>query len=170
MNRLQISGLLWMCELKLNVTVCLSGFFNFAEHTKTNNVQQIQSPGFPNSPYPSNTFIQWQLRADPSYVIKLDFDTMNLEEDCKNDFVKIYDSLVAIESRVMEEWVCPLPRLVTALTHSALFALICMLADLLGEDFFLCARPSAGQMLFLWWILTVYEDAVAQLSLDWNSW
>uniref|UniRef100_A0A665V929 Suppressor of tumorigenicity 14 protein homolog n=1 Tax=Echeneis naucrates TaxID=173247 RepID=A0A665V929_ECHNA len=63
----------------------------------------IQSPGFPNSPYPSNTFIQWQLRADPNHVIKLDFDTMNLEENCKNDFVKIYDSLVAIESRVMEE-------------------------------------------------------------------
>lgn len=47
--------------------------------------------------------IQWQLRADPNHVIKLDFDTMNLEDDCKNDFVKIYDSLVAIESRVMEE-------------------------------------------------------------------
>lgn len=85
------------------VSPSFSRFLKFSEHTKTDNVQQIQSPGFPNSPYPSNTFIQWQLRADPSYVIKLDFDTMNLEEDCKNDFVKIYDSLVAIESRVMEE-------------------------------------------------------------------
>uniref|UniRef100_A0A665V7J1 Suppressor of tumorigenicity 14 protein homolog n=1 Tax=Echeneis naucrates TaxID=173247 RepID=A0A665V7J1_ECHNA len=75
----------------------------YSEHTKTNRIEHIQSPGFPNSPYPSNTFIQWQLRADPNHVIKLDFDTMNLEENCKNDFVKIYDSLVAIESRVMEE-------------------------------------------------------------------
>lgn len=80
-----------------------SKFFKFSEHTRTNQMGQIQSPGFPNSPYPPNTFIQWQLRADPNYVIKLDFDTMNLEENCKNDFVKIYDSLVAIESRVMEE-------------------------------------------------------------------
>ncbi|XP_034557725.1 suppression of tumorigenicity 14a [Notolabrus celidotus] len=78
-------------------------FFNFVEHAKANEIGRIQSPGFPDRPYPSNTFMQWRLRADPGYVIKLDFDTMNLEEDCKNDFVKIYDSLVAIESRVMEE-------------------------------------------------------------------
>ncbi|XP_070684943.1 ST14 transmembrane serine protease matriptase a isoform X1 [Pempheris klunzingeri] len=80
-----------------------SKFLKFTEHTKTNHMGQIQSPGFPNSPYPPNTFIQWQLRADPNHIIKLEFDTMNLEENCKNDFVKIYDSLVAIESRVMEE-------------------------------------------------------------------
>uniref|UniRef100_A0AAV2J5B7 Suppressor of tumorigenicity 14 protein homolog n=1 Tax=Knipowitschia caucasica TaxID=637954 RepID=A0AAV2J5B7_KNICA len=75
----------------------------FTEHTRTNFIGTIQSPGFPDSPYSPNTFIQWQLRADPGYVIQLDFDTMNLEENCKNDFVKIYDSLVAIESRVLEE-------------------------------------------------------------------
>ncbi|KAF0030157.1 hypothetical protein F2P81_016888 [Scophthalmus maximus] len=80
-----------------------SKLFQFSEHTKTNHIGEIQSPGFPDSPYPPNTFIQWQLRADPNQVIKLEFDTMNLEEDCRNDFVKIYDSLVAIESRVMEE-------------------------------------------------------------------
>ncbi|KAK1899919.1 Suppressor of tumorigenicity 14 protein like [Dissostichus eleginoides] len=85
------------------LSTSFSRFFKYAEHTKSNQVGQIQSPGFPNSPYPPNTFIQWQLRADPNYVIKLEFDTMNLEENCKNDFVKIYDSLVAIESRVMEE-------------------------------------------------------------------
>uniref|UniRef100_A0A3B5BNQ2 Suppression of tumorigenicity 14 n=1 Tax=Stegastes partitus TaxID=144197 RepID=A0A3B5BNQ2_9TELE len=75
----------------------------FAEHTATNKLGQIQSPGFPDSWYPPNAFMQWQLRADPGHVIKLEFDTMHLEENCKNDFVKIYDSLVAIESRVMEE-------------------------------------------------------------------
>ncbi|XP_035535278.1 ST14 transmembrane serine protease matriptase a isoform X2 [Morone saxatilis] len=80
-----------------------SRFLKFSEHAKPNNIGQIQSPGFPNSPYPPNTFMEWQLRADPNYVIKLAFDTMNLEGNCKNDFVKIYDSLVAIESRVMEE-------------------------------------------------------------------
>uniref|UniRef100_A0A3Q3VTS8 Uncharacterized protein n=1 Tax=Mola mola TaxID=94237 RepID=A0A3Q3VTS8_MOLML len=76
---------------------------SFDKHTRSNFIGQIQSPGFPNRPYSPNTFMQWQLRADPSYVVKLDFDTMNLEENCKNDFVKIYDSLAAIESRVMEE-------------------------------------------------------------------
>ncbi|KAK9521210.1 hypothetical protein VZT92_021034 [Zoarces viviparus] len=85
------------------VSTSFARSLKFTEHTKTNHIGQIQSPGFPNSPYPPNTFIQWQLRADPGYVIKLEFDTMNLEENCKNDFLKIYDSLVAIESSVMEE-------------------------------------------------------------------
>lgn len=85
------------------LSTSFSSFFSFSEHTRTNHIGQIQSLGFPNKPYPPNTFIQWRLRADPDYVIKLEFDTMNLEEMCKNDFVKIYDSLVAIETRVMEE-------------------------------------------------------------------
>lgn len=96
-----------------NVAVS-SDFLKFSQHTKSNHIGTIQSPGFPNAPYPPNTFIQWQLRADPGYIIKLDFDNFNLEENCRNDFVKIYDSLVALESRVLEEWVCPLPRLNTA--------------------------------------------------------
>lgn len=75
----------------------------FTEHTRPDKTTYIQSPGFPNSPYPPQAFMEWQLRADPGYIIKLKFDTVNLEEDCKNDFVKIYDSLVAIENRVMEE-------------------------------------------------------------------
>ncbi|KAJ3589988.1 hypothetical protein NHX12_007945 [Muraenolepis orangiensis] len=78
-------------------------FYRYAQHAKANKIGTITSPGFPNRPYPPDTFIEWQLRADPGYVLKLDFDTFNLEEDCKNDFVKIYDSLVAIESRAMEE-------------------------------------------------------------------
>lgn len=75
----------------------------FAEHTKANYIGEIQSLGFPNNPYDPNTYSQWQLRADPGYIIKLDFDSMDLEENCKHDFVRIYDSLVAIESRVIEE-------------------------------------------------------------------
>ncbi|KAL6115783.1 st14 [Pungitius sinensis] len=85
------------------ISTSFSRFLRFSEHTKPNKIGQIQSPGFPNSPYAPNTFIEWQLRADPGNVIKLDFDTMNLEEDCSNDFIKIYDSLVAIESSAMEE-------------------------------------------------------------------
>uniref|UniRef100_A0AAQ4QNW8 ST14 transmembrane serine protease matriptase a n=1 Tax=Gasterosteus aculeatus aculeatus TaxID=481459 RepID=A0AAQ4QNW8_GASAC len=88
----------------LNAFSSVSGYMQFSMHTKPNEIGQIQSPGFPNSAYPPNTFIQWQLRADPKHIIKLDFDTMNLEEDCSNDFIKIYDSLVAIESSVMDEF------------------------------------------------------------------
>ncbi|KAM7412695.1 hypothetical protein PAMA_020193 [Pampus argenteus] len=85
------------------LSTSFSRSLKYSEHTKEDLIGWIQSPGFPDKPYTPNTFIQWQLRADPDHVIKLDFDTMNLEENCKNDFVKIYDSLVAIESRVMEE-------------------------------------------------------------------
>ncbi|XP_072551752.1 ST14 transmembrane serine protease matriptase a [Salminus brasiliensis] len=63
----------------------------------------VKSPGFPDYPYPSNSLVQWQFRADPNSVIQLDFETFNLEGECKNDFVKVYDSLAAIESRVMAE-------------------------------------------------------------------
>lgn len=75
----------------------------FEEHAKVDYTEHIQSPGFPNSPYPPNTFIQWQLRADPGYVVRLEFETFELEESCENDFIKIYDSLVPMESLLMEE-------------------------------------------------------------------
>lgn len=72
-------------------------------HTKPNEVTEIMSPGFPNYPYPQNAFAQWLLRADPGHIIKLEFTTFNLEENCKNDFMKVYDSLVAIKSKLMAE-------------------------------------------------------------------
>ncbi|CAL8351935.1 unnamed protein product [Lota lota] len=83
--------------------VVSSDVYQYAQHAKANRIGTIESPGFPDTPYPPDTFVQWQLRADPGHVLKLAFDTFNLEEDCKKDFVKIYDSLVAIESRAMEE-------------------------------------------------------------------
>uniref|UniRef100_A0A3Q0TAB7 ST14 transmembrane serine protease matriptase a n=1 Tax=Amphilophus citrinellus TaxID=61819 RepID=A0A3Q0TAB7_AMPCI len=76
---------------------------SFRKHTKANLIGHIQSPGFPNKPYPRNTLIKWQLRADPGHVLKLDFGTFDLESSCKSDFVKIYDSLVPIESLLMVE-------------------------------------------------------------------
>ncbi|KAL3991483.1 enhancer of mRNA-decapping protein 4 [Sarotherodon galilaeus] len=83
--------------------VVTSDNLQFEEHAKVDYIGRIQSPGFPDSPYPPNTFIQWQLRADPGYVVKLEFETFELEESCENDFIKIYDSLVPIEGLVMEE-------------------------------------------------------------------
>ncbi|XP_029027296.1 ST14 transmembrane serine protease matriptase a [Betta splendens] len=74
----------------------------FSEHAKPNQIGQIMSPGFPDRPYPNNAFFQWQLRADPQHFIELQFDTLNLEGNCSNDFIKIYDSLVPIETRAMQ--------------------------------------------------------------------
>lgn len=68
------------------------------------NSGHVESPGFPNSPYPSNAYLQWKFRADPQHRIQLDFDDLILEDDCQRDFIKIYDSLVPIEKRAMTEW------------------------------------------------------------------
>uniref|UniRef100_A0A3Q4GUK8 ST14 transmembrane serine protease matriptase b n=1 Tax=Neolamprologus brichardi TaxID=32507 RepID=A0A3Q4GUK8_NEOBR len=66
-------------------------------------IKLLLSPGFPNSPYPSNAYLQWKFRADPQHRIQLDFDDLILEDDCQRDFIKIYDSLVPIEKRAMTE-------------------------------------------------------------------
>ncbi|XP_034027768.1 suppressor of tumorigenicity 14 protein-like [Thalassophryne amazonica] len=63
----------------------------------------VESPGFPDSPYAPNCYLQWRLRAEPGHRIRLDFDTLFLEDDCQQDFIKIYDSLVPIEHRVLTE-------------------------------------------------------------------
>ncbi|XP_043975429.1 ST14 transmembrane serine protease matriptase a [Gambusia affinis] len=72
-------------------------------HTRPKEVVKISTKGFPNDAYEPNTFTQWELRGDEGSILKLDFDTMYLEENCSNDFVKIYDSLVPIENRALEE-------------------------------------------------------------------
>uniref|UniRef100_W5LYQ6 ST14 transmembrane serine protease matriptase b n=1 Tax=Lepisosteus oculatus TaxID=7918 RepID=W5LYQ6_LEPOC len=77
----------------------------YSLHSRPGQTYTLQSPGFPDSPYPPNTHCEWQLRADPGNVITLEFLTFNLESDCGNDFVKLYDSLVPLESRAMSE--CP---------------------------------------------------------------
>lgn len=64
----------------------------------------LQSPGFPDTPYPSNLSQQWLLQADPRHRVKLDFHTLILEDDCQHDFLKIYDSLVPIELCALTEW------------------------------------------------------------------
>ncbi|XP_075993573.1 suppressor of tumorigenicity 14 protein homolog [Genypterus blacodes] len=69
----------------------------------------VQSPGFPDSSYPPNTFLQWRLRADPGNRVRLNFDTLILEDDCQQDFIRIYDSLVPMEDRLMKEQ-CGFPQ------------------------------------------------------------
>ncbi|XP_073326919.1 suppressor of tumorigenicity 14 protein homolog [Pagrus major] len=63
----------------------------------------VQSPGFPDSSYPPNVYLQWRLRADPGHRVRLDFHTLILEDDCEQDFIKIYDSLAPIENKVLTE-------------------------------------------------------------------
>ncbi|XP_044206401.1 suppressor of tumorigenicity 14 protein homolog [Thunnus albacares] len=63
----------------------------------------VQSPGFPDSSYPPNVFLQWRLRADPGHRVQLDFHTLILEDDCQQDFIKIYDTLAPIEHRALTE-------------------------------------------------------------------
>lgn len=64
---------------------------------------EVRSPGFPDSAYPPNVYLQWRLRADPGHRIQLDFHTLILDEDCQQDFIRIYDSLAPIEHRVLTE-------------------------------------------------------------------
>ncbi|XP_048023768.1 ST14 transmembrane serine protease matriptase a [Megalobrama amblycephala] len=75
----------------------------FSQHTRGSEHEIIRSPGFPDKPYEPNSFVQWQLRGDPGYVLKLAFDTFNLEQNCSNDFVRVYDSLVAMDTFLMAE-------------------------------------------------------------------
>uniref|UniRef100_A0A8B9K8Y4 Suppression of tumorigenicity 14a n=1 Tax=Astyanax mexicanus TaxID=7994 RepID=A0A8B9K8Y4_ASTMX len=77
--------------------------YKILANTQPNRPILVESPNFPNFPYPSNTLVQWQLKTEPGNVIQLDFQTFYLENECKNDFVKVYDSLAAIESRIMAE-------------------------------------------------------------------
>ncbi|KAF6732359.1 Suppressor of tumorigenicity 14 protein [Oryzias melastigma] len=83
--------------------VVSSGLQRFKLHVTGTTPQQIKSPGFPNSPYPPSSFMQWELRGEANHIMKLTFDTVNLEEDCMKDFIKVYDSLVTIERRLLEE-------------------------------------------------------------------
>ncbi|KAM3617876.1 uncharacterized protein V6R79_012267 [Siganus canaliculatus] len=69
----------------------------------------LQSPGFPDTPYDPNVYLQWRLRADPDHRVRLDFHTLILEDDCQLDFIKIYDSLASIEHRVIKE-LCGFPH------------------------------------------------------------
>lgn len=74
---------------------------SFSLHVKDGGM--VLSPGFPDNPYPPNVLVQWRLRAEAGFRIRLDFDTLILEEDCDKDMLKIYDSLAPIETRLITE-------------------------------------------------------------------
>ncbi|XP_051960470.1 ST14 transmembrane serine protease matriptase b [Xyrauchen texanus] len=74
-----------------------------SHHAHENQTDIIRSPGFPNSSYTANLYTEWQIRADPEHRIRLEFDVLDLEKDCRNDFVKVYDSLAPSENQVITE-------------------------------------------------------------------
>ncbi|KAK2827236.1 hypothetical protein Q7C36_018162 [Tachysurus vachellii] len=85
------------------VNSTLKGHHKKSHHSRAGETDIIQSPGFPDSPYSSNTYAEWQLRADPNHRLRLEFTVVDLENDCRNDFIRVYDSLIPSESHVMAE-------------------------------------------------------------------
>uniref|UniRef100_A0A9J7XLB8 ST14 transmembrane serine protease matriptase b n=1 Tax=Cyprinus carpio carpio TaxID=630221 RepID=A0A9J7XLB8_CYPCA len=74
-----------------------------SHHAHGNQTDIIRSPGFPDSTYLPNLYTEWQIRADPEHRIRLEFDVLDLEKDCRNDFIKVYDSLAPSEKQVIVE-------------------------------------------------------------------
>ncbi|XP_048022345.1 ST14 transmembrane serine protease matriptase b [Megalobrama amblycephala] len=74
-----------------------------SHHAHENQTDIIRSPGFPDSSYSPNLYTEWQIRADPEHRIRLEFDVLDLEKDCSNDFIKVYDSLAPSEKQVITE-------------------------------------------------------------------
>ncbi|TRY87416.1 hypothetical protein DNTS_013896 [Danionella cerebrum] len=72
-------------------------------HAHGNQIDSIHSPGFYDYSYSPNLYSEYQIRADPEHRIKLEFDILELERDCHNDFIKVYDSLVPSEKQVITE-------------------------------------------------------------------
>ncbi|KAJ8275654.1 hypothetical protein COCON_G00074060 [Conger conger] len=74
-----------------------------SHHAQSGKNITLESPGFPDSPYPPNTFIEWELRADHGFRVMLSFLKFSLEEDCRKDFIKVYNSLAPIEEKALAE-------------------------------------------------------------------
>uniref|UniRef100_A0A8C6PYS0 ST14 transmembrane serine protease matriptase b n=1 Tax=Nothobranchius furzeri TaxID=105023 RepID=A0A8C6PYS0_NOTFU len=83
-------------------SVVSGGLSALISHVVPSQPGQIDSPGFPVA-YPGDIYQQWRLRADPGYRVKLEFHTLILEDDCQHDFIRLYDSLGPIDTKVLTE-------------------------------------------------------------------
>ncbi|XP_060890426.1 suppressor of tumorigenicity 14 protein homolog isoform X2 [Labrus mixtus] len=88
----------------------------------------VKSPGFPDSSYPPNVYLQWRLRADPGHRVRLDFHTLILEDDCQQDFIQIYDSLAPIQNLVLTEQ-CGYPHESLSFLSSGSVMLLTLVTD-----------------------------------------
>uniref|UniRef100_A0A671RXS1 Suppressor of tumorigenicity 14 protein homolog n=1 Tax=Sinocyclocheilus anshuiensis TaxID=1608454 RepID=A0A671RXS1_9TELE len=84
-------------------SLIIDGSVKRSHHAHGNQTDIIRSPGFPDSAYLPNLYTEWQIRADPEHRIRLEFDVLDLEKDCRNDFIKVYDSLAPSEKQVIVE-------------------------------------------------------------------
>lgn len=62
----------------------------------------FSSPGYPKA-YPPRSRCQWQIRASEENVISVTFTSFDIEDDCSDDFVSIYDSLSPDDSQAITE-------------------------------------------------------------------
>ena len=44
-----------------------------------------------NKPYPANASCTWHLAAKEGYVVRIKFETFQLDDDCSSDFLRITD-------------------------------------------------------------------------------
>uniref|UniRef100_UPI0037E8BAA5 suppressor of tumorigenicity 14 protein n=1 Tax=Semicossyphus pulcher TaxID=241346 RepID=UPI0037E8BAA5 len=66
------------------------------------NAKEFSSPGYPVR-YPPRSRCQWQIRASEDKAIFVTFPFFNIEDDCSDDFVSIYDSLSPDDSQAITE-------------------------------------------------------------------
>ncbi|XP_038123519.1 suppressor of tumorigenicity 14 protein homolog [Cyprinodon tularosa] len=62
--------------------------------------QNFSSPGYPRH-YPPNSHCQWQIRTSKENAISVSFPFFHIEDDCKDDFVSIFDSLSPDDSQAI---------------------------------------------------------------------
>ncbi|XP_041649005.1 suppressor of tumorigenicity 14 protein homolog [Cheilinus undulatus] len=74
-------------------------FFRLEAEDKT---KTFESPGYPKA-YPAKSRCQWQIRTSVDNAIFVTFPFFNVEDDCSDDFVSIYDSLSPDDSQAITE-------------------------------------------------------------------
>ncbi|XP_021172130.2 suppressor of tumorigenicity 14 protein homolog [Fundulus heteroclitus] len=62
--------------------------------------KNFSSPGYPDR-YPPKSYCQWQIRAARENTISVSFPVFHVEDDCKDDFVQIFDSLSPDDSQAI---------------------------------------------------------------------
>ncbi|TKS81919.1 Suppressor of tumorigenicity 14 protein [Collichthys lucidus] len=81
------------------VTGSYECFYRLEAEEKT---YTFSSPGYPVA-YPPRSRCQWQIRASEENVISVAFTSFDIEDDCSDDFVSIFDSLSADDSQAITE-------------------------------------------------------------------
>ena len=78
----------------MEITTSVFKLLSACNQTLTRDSGYIVSPYYPGF-YDDNTMCEWQVKAPPNHVIKLEFHSFDLEPDpqCTKDYVEVYDGL-----------------------------------------------------------------------------